>query len=91
MYMIASFDCKFKTNHEKIENILEHFGLRKIQSSLYAGEMEKSEREKLAKKVSEIIKDTDSMLIIPMCKNCYDKKEFCGREIKFKKDLYRVY
>lgn len=31
MYMMASFDCKFKTNQENIERILQHFGLRKIQ------------------------------------------------------------
>lgn len=43
MYMIASFDCRFKTNKEKIEKRLQHFGLRKIQSTLYAGELENNE------------------------------------------------
>ena len=89
--MIASFDCKFKTNHEKIEGILQHFGLRKIQSSLYAGELENNERETLVKKINEIIRENDSVLIIPICQNCYNKKDYCGREIKFKNDLYRVY
>ena len=91
MYMIASFDCKFKTNQEKIERILQHFGLRKIQDSLYAGELENSERETLVKSIDEIIKEKDSVLVIPICQNCYLKKENCGREIKFKSDLYRVY
>ena len=91
MYMIASFDCKFKTNHENIEKTLQHFGLRKIQGSLYAGELENSEREMLVKSIDEIIKEKDSVLIIPICQNCYSKKEICGREIKFKSDLYRVY
>lgn len=91
MYMIASFDCRFKTNKEKIERTLQHFGLRKIQSTLYAGELENKEREMLVKNIDEIIKDEDSILIIPICQNCYFKKEFCGREIKFKNDLYRVY
>lgn len=91
MYMIASFDCKFKTNQEKIERTLQHFGLRKIQSSLYVGELENNERETLVKTIDEIIKDEDSILIIPICQNCYLKKAFCGRKIKFKNDLYRVY
>ncbi|WP_407412653.1 CRISPR-associated endonuclease Cas2 [Methanobrevibacter sp.] len=91
MYMIVSFECKFKTNHENIEKILQHFGLRKIQSSLYAGELENNEREMLVKNINEIIKEQDSVLIMPICQNCYSKKECSGREIKFKNDLYRVY
>ena len=37
MYTIVTYDCKFKINQEYIENILQHYGLRKIQSSLYWG------------------------------------------------------
>ena len=81
MYMIASFDCKFKSNQEKIERILQHFGLRKIQSSLYVGELENNEREMMAESIDEIIRENDSLLIIPICKNCYLKKDCCGREI----------
>jgi hypothetical protein len=32
MYTIAIFDVNFKTNKEKIENILRHFGFRKISN-----------------------------------------------------------
>ncbi|WP_405306194.1 hypothetical protein [Methanobrevibacter sp.] len=39
MYMIASLDCRFKTHQKNIENILQHYGLRKIQSSLYAWDL----------------------------------------------------
>ena len=35
--------------------------------------------------------EKDSVLVIPICQNCYLKKENCGREIKFNSDLYRVY
>ena len=55
MYMIASFDCKFKTNQENIENIFQHYGLRKIQSSLYAGDLNKDERKELGENISRII------------------------------------
>ena len=91
MLTIASFESKFKTNHEKIEKILQHFGLRKIQKSLYAGELENNEREILVENINNIIKEYDSILIIPICQNCFSKKEYCGPEIKFKNDLYRVY
>ena len=51
-YIRASFYCKFKTNLENIENILKHYGLRKIQSSLYAGELSNGE-EKIYAKISQ--------------------------------------
>ena len=91
MYIMASFDCKFKSNQENIEKTLQHFGLRKIQSSLYAGELDNNERNILVENINEIIKEKDSVLIVPICKNCFSKKEYYGRKIKFKNDLYRVY
>lgn len=91
MYMIASIDCKFKTNQENIESILQHFGLRRIQSSLYVGDLDNDERKCLSKNISEIIRENDSAVIIPVCQNCYSKKEICGREVKFSDELYRVY
>lgn len=91
MYMIASFDCKFKTNQENIENVLQHYGLRKIQSSLYAGDLSNDERKDLSENISQFTRENDSVLIIPICEKCYTKKQTAGREIKFKNDLYRVY
>lgn len=89
--MIASLDSKFKTNRENIESIFQHYGLRRIQSSLYAGDLSNSEREELGENISKIIKDTDNVLIIPICQSCYFKKKSCGRKIKFKDELYRVF
>ena len=62
MYTIATFDCKFKTNKENIEKVLQHYGLRKVQSSLYLGELDNNEREQLFEIVNEIIKENDSFL-----------------------------
>lgn len=91
MYMMVSFDCRFKSNQENIEKTLQHFGLRKIQSALYVGELENNEHKILVKDINKTVKEKDSVLIIPICQNCFLKKEYCGREIKFKNDLYRVY
>ena len=91
MYMIASLDCKFKTNHENIEKVHEHYGLRKIQSTLYVGDLDNNEREDLCENIRNIIWDNDSVLIMPICQSCYGKKEICGRKIKFKEELYKVF
>ncbi|WP_295611613.1 CRISPR-associated endonuclease Cas2 [uncultured Methanobrevibacter sp.] len=91
MYTIVSFDCKFKGNRENIERTLQRYGLRKLQPLLYAGDLENGERETLTENISKIVKQTDSVLIVPICQSCFTKKEKCGREIKFDNDLYRVY
>ena len=91
MYMIVSTDCKFKTNLENIERILQHYGLRKIQISLYSRNLKNDEKKELVKNISEIIRDTDNVLKIPVCQSCYSKKEICGREIKFQEELYKVF
>lgn len=91
MYMIIILDCKFKTNMKNIERILQYYGLRKIQSSLYAGDLNNNERKNLSENISKIIKDTDNVLIMPICQTCYSKKEICGRKIKFKEELYKVF
>lgn len=78
MYMLVSFDIKFKTNREKIERVFECLGLRKIQNELYIGEMDNKEQNNLVEKINAIIKDYDSVLIMPICQNCYLKKETCG-------------
>ena len=62
-----------------------------IQSSLYAGDIDKNERKELGEKISEIIRQTDSVLIMPICQNCYSKKISIGRIIQFRDELYRVY
>ncbi len=54
--MIVSIDYKFKTNLENIERILQYYGLRKIQNSLYSGDLKNDERKDLAKNISEIIR-----------------------------------
>ena len=55
--MIASLNCKFKTNKENIEKILQHYGLRKIQSSLYARDLIMMNAKIYVKNISKIIQE----------------------------------
>ena len=54
MYITASFDCKFKGNLKNIENVLQHFGLRKIQPTLYAGVLDNNERKILIENINQL-------------------------------------
>lgn len=91
MYFIAIFDINFKTNKEKIENILRHFGLRKIQSNTYIGKLSDNELSSFKNEIKQTIREKDSLLFLPICSKCYSKKEDFGRVIKFEEDLYRVF
>lgn len=52
MYTIVIFEVNFKTNKEKIENILRHFGLRKIQTNTYIGKLNNTDLTILKKKLN---------------------------------------
>ena len=66
--MIASLDCEFKTNRQNIEKVLQHYGLRKIQSSLYAGDLSNNERKDLSENIFQITRENDSVLIVQILK-----------------------
>lgn len=91
MYIIAIFDVNFKTNKEKTEKVLRHFGLRKIQTNTYIGKLNSMELTIFKKEIELVIRQKDSLLILPVCDKCYSKKETFGREINFTEDLYRVF
>ena len=81
--MIASLNCKFKTNQKNIEKILQHYGHRKIQSSLYAGDLIMM-NTKIYVKIYQKSFRKDNVLIIPVCESCFSKKEISARKIKFR-------
>lgn len=91
MYTIAIFDVNFKTNKEKIENILRHFGFRKIQINTYIGKISNVDLAIFKKEMELTIREKDNLIILPICDKCYSKKETFGREINFSENLYRVF
>lgn len=71
MFIIATYDVKFKTNREKIESIFLHYGMRKIQENTFIAN--NIEVNNLKKDIDEVIKENDSVLLMPICKSCYNK------------------
>ena len=67
MYTIVIFEVNFKTNKEKIENILRHFGLRKIQTNTYIGKLNNTDLTIFKKEIELEIRRKDSLLILPIC------------------------
>ena len=63
MYTLISFDIKYKTNQVKIENILRHFGLRKIQNNTYIGKLNNLEINDIKDNISSTINNNDTLII----------------------------
>ena len=51
-------------------------------------DLENGEREKLIEKISKIVKQTYSVMIVPISQSCFQKKEKCCHQIKF--DMFKV-
>ena len=91
MRVFVSFEIKFKTNQEKILSILKHFGFNRIQNNLYFTDMDFDELFLMKSQIMESIREYDSIIIIPICKSCYEKTNVFGRNLKFQDDLYKIF
>ena len=41
--------------------------------------------------IMENIMEYDSIIMIPICKSCYEKTSTFGRNLSFVEDLYRIF
>ena len=69
MNIFIIFDIKFKPNQEKIEKILKHTGLNKIQTNTYTGNLDKNQLNTIKTQLKETIKQKDKIIILPLVKN----------------------
>lgn len=90
MKILISYDIKFKTNVEKLSNLLLSYGFKQIQKTIYFGEINIDKINKLKINITEITQEKDSVLFIPICKTCFDKKEVYGKYIEFQEELYKI-
>ena len=90
MNLIVSFDIKFKTNKENLLKILNHYGFNKIQDCLYFADVDNSHLIEIQDLIMENMKETDSIIIMPLCKSCYEKLNVFGRNLQFEDEFYKI-
>lgn len=56
----------------------------------FCGNLNKVEIAELKSKISELIKEKDSLILFPICNSCYMKKEVYGCEINFEKEYFKI-
>ena len=91
MKVLVSLEIKFKTNRNKITDILKHFGFKSLQENLYFGDIEYADYYAMQIYIMENIREYDSVLTIPLCKSCYEKLNVFGRNLSFRDDLYKIF
>jgi len=76
-YYFIAYDIVNNRRRAKISRILEKEGTR-LQKSLFFVNSSQSQVAGTVKKLSEFLKDEDSLLVTPVCVTCMDKATYHG-------------
>lgn len=71
MLTVVVYDIAENTSRLHLIKKLQFFGLKRIQKSVFIGYLEAKERLDLAEDLEIYLsKDSDSIIILPLCENC---------------------
>lgn len=71
MLTVVVYDISDNSSRLYLIKKLQFFGLKRIQKSVFIGYLEAKERLDLANDIETYIsKDTDSIIILPLCESC---------------------
>ncbi|WP_346675123.1 CRISPR-associated endonuclease Cas2 [Methanobrevibacter woesei] len=90
MNILILFEMKFKQDMKILTGILDYYGFKKVTETLYITDLSAIELEEFKGKVKEKNIKKGSILIIPLCKGCYNKIETIGKEILNENKEYMI-
>lgn len=71
MLTVVVYDISDNTSRLYLIKKLQHFGLKRLQKSVFIGYIELKERLDLAEDVETYLSsDSDSIIILPICESC---------------------
>ena len=71
MLTVVVYDITDNTQRSSLIKKLQYFGLKRIQKSVFIGYLKLNERLDLAEDLKTFLsKDTDSIIILPLCEIC---------------------
>ena len=71
MLTAVVYDISDNTSRLSLIKKLQYFGLKRIQKSVFMGYLDTDERLNLAEDIEAYLsKETDSIIILPLCENC---------------------
>ena len=66
MHVLVAYDIQRDNVREKVRRLLWRYGLCPISKSVYAGRLTRSRMEVLARRLSEVVCEGDSIILVPL-------------------------
>ncbi|MDR0912814.1 MAG: CRISPR-associated endonuclease Cas2 [Methanobrevibacter sp.] len=71
MLTLVTYDISENKNRTNLIKYLRHFGLYRLQKSVFAGDLNSNDRDELSQEIEYYLSgENDSILIFPLCDNC---------------------
>jgi len=78
MLVWVIYDISVDRIRGKVAKICKGYGLYKVQKSAFLGDLNRNETESIALECEELIEESDSVFIFPLCGDCFKKIELIG-------------
>lgn len=89
MMVIVMYDISENASRNNLIKRLRHYGLRRIQKSVFCGLLEVDDRFELASEFDFYLSsDRDSIALFPICESCVDSVLIEGELILPRKEEY---
>ncbi|MEA2051410.1 MAG: CRISPR-associated endonuclease Cas2 [Euryarchaeota archaeon] len=62
----------------RIAQICKGYGLYRVQKSAFLGDLNKNELDAIALECEELIEESDSVFVFPLCDDCFKKIKLIG-------------
>jgi len=70
-YVLVAYDIEDNGRRSKIAELLQYYGLARIQYSVFAGEMPARKLKDMTNTLFDMeLEDDDNITIVPLCENC---------------------
>ena len=90
MNILILFEMKFKQDRKIFTGILDYYGFKKITETSYSTDLSAIDIDEFKRKIKEKNIKKGFIMIIPLCKGCYNKIETIGKEILSENKWYVV-
>lgn len=87
--ILITYNIRFKQEQSKIKRILDYYNFLQINSYTYMAMIEKDDLDNIKRYMEKIKKEDDKILIIPICKSCYEKMDNIGK-IDLDEESYKI-
>ena len=87
MLVWVLYDISEDKIRNKVAKKCKSYGLYRVQMSAFLGTLNRNQWDSLALECEDLIEETDSLYVFPMCDDCFKKIRLVGEG--FDKDLVR--